>query len=219
MFLNVLAVLTVVMFAQGQTLPTLGERPDPLSPFTELARALGLPSQPDDVGNAVREIRLTDSYPNWAGARVPLLRLVDTGEGFRAELYVWWPKHHTPPMPTSGSGIRCGEGSTLSVVCVQAVEIPLQHDWNALAGRLLRLEDCRPKRPVDVTGSGGIPGGIISGVTDSGDLRMEIFDRGSYRTYKCNAPKLGSPQRPVGAEAVEAYEFLWELVRTPPVNP
>ena len=83
---------------------------------------------------------------------------------------------------------------------MQGMPVPRERDWNEIGARLFRLPECR----VEAAGSGGSVG-------DSGDLRIELFDRGNSRTYFCSGPRSGSPQRPVAPEAVQMYEFLWEL--------
>src|SRR5215475_5013989 len=201
---TVLGVLAVAMPAPSQI--EQSRDVDLSSPFLELARAAGWPDRPG-AGDArvVREIWVTDSYPNYAGARVPFVRLIDRGQGFEAEFFLWWPREHSPLMPTSGPGIRCGDGATRKAVCLQAVPVPMQQNWNQVGFRFLGLPECRAKAP-----------GTAGGVGDAGDLRMEIFDQGSYRTYVCNAPTTGSGYAPVVPEVVEMYQLLWQLQQSVP---
>jgi hypothetical protein len=167
--------------------------------------------------NAVTEVRMTDWYPNWAGAQVPFLRLLHNGTHFEAKLFVWWPKQHSPPMPRAGTGIHCGDQVDSSEVCVKAVPVPAGHDWDDVATQALKLkEPCRPEiRPVTPS-PGGLAGGAVSIVNDAGDLLIEAIEGRTYRTYWCNAPTSGSPMRPVDRAALDVYKLLVELGRSSP---
>ena len=142
----------------------------------------------------------------------------DGGRGIRAEFFLWWPKSHSPPLPTSGVGVRCGPGTGRQVVCVQALPVPLERDWNAVAVRLAALRDCRPPRGQITLNDDEVTGQVSGGgsfVADAGDLRMELFTRGTSRIYKCNAPRSGGPNI-TEPDAIEMYELLRELRRAVP---
>jgi hypothetical protein len=207
MLVKILFATTAVVLTQAQAAPT---RPVN-SPFVEIVRTEGWPDRPGQgASGVVREVWVTDYYPNEAGTRVPLLRLRDMGEDFRADFFVWWPKRNSPPLPVSGPGIGCGAGTGQGVVCVQSMAVPLQRDWNELGTRLFGLVECRPMHTDAVDRADGVVGSTTSGVVDLGDLFVEAFDRGRYWTYFCNAPTSGSA---VAKDAIDVYRFLSDLGR------
>ena len=195
---STLLLPAIAVILQAQREPT--DR-SPYSPFTEIVRTAALPSRPGaGDSRVVREIWLTDERGMVAGERIPFLRLVDTGDGFRAQLFRWWDKHAGP---TSGPTINCGEGTSWRVVCVESVPLPKQANWQDFGRRLLVLAECRP------------PGVQVS-VTDQGHLFMEVFDQGAYRTYDCYGPLT---QVPTAAHplVVETEQLLRDLARALPI--
>jgi hypothetical protein len=192
-----------------------------LSTLTTLSFQVAAPSViPSDMGpiqavvrtmnwqpaSAVREVRITDWYPNYDGAQVPFLRLVENGAHFDAQFFVWWPKQHSPPMPLAGTAIRCGDDNDFKGVCVKAVAVPVGHDWDDVAARASDLkEPCR--REIK---------GVVSVVADAGDLLIEVLEGRSRRTYSCNAPTSGSPLQPVDSVALDIYKLLVALGRSTP---
>ena len=167
--------------------------------------------------NTVAEIRITDWYPNWAGAQVPFLRLLRNTTRFEAQLFVWWPKRDSPPMPRAGIGIQCGDRSDPSEVCVKSVPVPAGYDWDDVATRVMQLtEPCRPDLKSVQPNSGGLTAGEAGVVGDAGDLLVEASAGHTYRTYWCNAPASGTPVRPVDRAALGVYTLLRELGRSSP---
>jgi len=165
-----------------------------------------------------REIRMTGWYPMVDGARVPLLRLVDLGGGFRPELRLWWPTRYPTVLPGSGPGVQCTAAGDENPICLQTVAIPLQRDWNAFAQQLFDLGECRPPAvPTQTTNAdGSVTGSVTGEAIDGGELLIQLFDRGSFRMYRCNAPDglTGS-----SAHVREIYRFVYALERAAPRRP
>jgi hypothetical protein len=153
--------------------------------LVEAARVMKWPERAgSEDGRLVREIRITDNDGQVSEWHVPLLRLVDSGNGFEAQLFVWW-RRQPELLPESGPGATCGN------ICVQSVQALAERDWNDIGTRLLALTACRSP---------------LSGVgTDNGDLYVDLFDRGVSRTYWCNAPR-SAPD----ADVRELYQVLWD---------
>jgi len=187
--------------------------PSRMEPIKAVARAMNWPELQEPAGvDAVSEVRITDWYPNWAGAQVPLLRLLHNGTHFEAQLFAWWPKRDSPPMPRAGTGIVCGDQVDWSEVCVKAVPVPVGHDWDEVATQALKLkEPCRPPKIPVPTSPGSLTGAVSTNV-DSGDLLIEALEGRAYHTYWCNAPTSGSVDR----AALDVYNMLVALGRSSP---
>jgi hypothetical protein len=160
------------------------------SQLLEIARVMNWPDRagsPD--GRVLREVRMTDNEPMNL-MRVPLLRLIDVGQGFEAQFFVWW-RSRPQVIPESGPGTTCSPGN----VCVQVVSVLAKRDWNQIGDRLLALPECRPPW-------GGPGFGVV---IDAGTLHMDLFDRGVSRVYYCSAPGYAP-----NLEVRETYQALWD---------
>jgi hypothetical protein len=215
MGLKTLVLLTLATSLLQRATPSV-VRPE-FKPLEAVVRTMNWPDFEQPATTHAREVRITDWYPNYAGAQVPFLRLVDNGTRFDAQLFVWWPKQHSPLMPVAGTGIRCGDDTDSKAVCVKAVAVPVGYDWDTVAAKALSLkEPCWPEVWMPPATPGTLPPGSGGGVGDAGHLLIDTLAGGTRRTYSCNAPTSGSPNWPVDRAALDMYTLLQALGRATP---
>jgi len=165
--------------------------------FSRSALAIGIPPLSNaSLLPATREIRITDNYPPVCCIPIPMLRIVDNGQGNVEGELLLVRQWHRPETPVSDE--KCVANGQ-SFVCVKVGTLSQSADWRKIAKV---LDDLGAWTISEVCSS---PGEGI--VTDSGDLMVQrlIGDRFSY--YWCNAVSLHSSSAARKAAAIRKYVF------------
>jgi hypothetical protein len=178
------------------------------APFSEVADARGIPNlRTVQLPTDTREIRISDgsAMVTGGGAPVPMLRLVQTPQLVKGELYFFWRERPGAPRrygPESGRRINCTVAERSIRTCVTLGQFERGVNWDAVAADLGRLgawtlrDDCNAAR---------------TSYPDAGSLMIQRLTGRQFDKYACDAP-LKRTDSQAGQTALAIYQYFLQLV-------
>ena len=174
------------------------------APFSEVSDARGIPNlRTVQLPADTREVRISDGYAMAAGEPVPMLRIVQTPQSVKGELYFFWlerPGDLRHYGPASGRRINCTVAEKSVRTCLTLGEFAEAVDWPRVASELALLGVWSLREACE---TGTSP-------SDSGTLLIQRLSGRQFDKYACTAP-LKRGDSDAGRRALAIYQYFRQL--------